>query len=141
VLTRRALYDKVGSFDPAMGLVEDWDMLVRLSRHGDFAFVNEIVVLYRRHGGSLSLKSHETNMRKVRQLQNKTFRSRENTPEQRDIARKVWREIQKECMRGKLEAARRHAASGHLGRAGVTMARIYVEIHRFLRGYPTVRGL
>ena len=31
LLTRRAFYEKAGLFDPAMALVEDWDLLLRLS--------------------------------------------------------------------------------------------------------------
>jgi glycosyltransferase involved in cell wall biosynthesis len=141
LLTRRAYYEKAGLFDPAMGLVEDWDILVRLSRYGSFSFVDRVILFYRRHPGSLSLKSLETNMRKIRQLQDKVFRSPENSPEQKAIARKVWREIQTQCIRGKWDIVRKRLAAGDILDAGATLARMYVEVHRFLRGYPTSRGI
>lgn len=141
LLTRRAYYEKAGLFDPAMGLVEDWDMLLRLSRHGSFAFVNQVVVFYRRHRQSLSLQSHEANTQKVRALQHKAFCSPENTPEQKSIARQVWRKIQVQSMRMKWKAARAQCSEGKYAGAAATLARIYAEIHRFLRGYPTPRGL
>jgi alpha-1,3-rhamnosyltransferase len=141
LLTRRIYYEKAGLFDPDLVLAEDWDMLLRLSRHGSFVFVNEVILLYRRHPGSISLQSHEGNMSQIREFQHKNFRSRENTPEQKELARKVWRQMQLECMRGKLETVRQRFAARDYATAGATFVRIYVEIHRFLRGYPTGRGL
>ena len=141
VLTRRAYYEKAGLFDAEMGLMEDWDMIVRLSRHGSFAFVNQVVLFYRRHRGNLSTQSQKENVRLVRHLQYKTFRSRENTAEQRAIARKIWRRLQIEGMRKKWKMVRERIAAGNIAGAGVGLARIYIEIHRFLRGYPTARGL
>ncbi|MGA3170984.1 MAG: glycosyltransferase [Chthoniobacteraceae bacterium] len=141
LLTRRIYYEKAGLFDPDLVLAEDWDMILRLSRHGSFSFVNQVMLLYRRHSGSISLQSHEINMGKARQLHTKAFRSQENTPEQRAIARRVWREMQKQCMRGKWETVRQRVAEGKYAAAGAAFIRIYVEIHRFLRGHPTSCGL
>ena len=141
VLTRRVFFEKTGLFDPAMGLVEDWDMILRLSRYGSFAFVNQVVIQYRRHQGSISLQSHDANIRKVRAFQYKSFLSPENTPEQKVIARKTWRQLQLKAMRVKWETVRKRATAGNYLGAGAMLARIYVEIHRFLRGYPTPRGL
>ena len=141
LLTRRAFYEKAGLFDPAMALVEDWDLLLRLSRFGDFAFLNEVVVYYRRHRNNLSSQSDERNKRKIRQLQEKNFRSPDNTPEQAEIARKTWRYMQVESFRAKWRKCRECAAASDFRGAGMTLARMYAEVHRYLRGYPTARGL
>jgi hypothetical protein len=124
-----------------MRLLEDWDMLVRLGRHGDFRFLDEVVVLYRSHTGNASMQNIQLAMRQVRALHTKTFLSPENTPEQAAIARQVWRELNLMRLRGKLQSGRENLAAGKIGRAAFTFAKTYVELHRLVRGYPTDRGL
>ena len=141
VLTRRGYYEKAGLFDPQMPPLDDWDMLVRLSRHGDFQFLDEVVVLYRNHAGNASMQNINYAMSQVRALHTKTFRSPENTPEQAAIAKEVWRELNLMRLRGKLETIRASLRAGKLPNACFTLAKTYVEIHRLIRGYPTVRGL
>jgi len=141
VLTRRACYERTGLFDPALARIEDWDMLVRLSRHGSFSFVDHVVLLYRRHVGSLSMQSQEVNISRIRHLQHKTYVSVENTPEQRAIVKTAWKDLQLKIMREKWKTACERFAAGKYADACATLVRIYVEIHRFLRGYPTARGL
>jgi GT2 family glycosyltransferase len=141
VLTRRAYYEKAGLFDPQMPPLDDWDMLVRLSRHGDFQFLDEIVVLYRNHSGNASMQDIDFALSQVRAFHAKTFCSPENTPEQAAIARQVWREINMVRLRGKLQTARDCLRAGKPHRACLALAKTYVEIHRLIRGYPTANGL
>ncbi len=141
VLTRRGYYEKAGLFDPAMSPVEDWDMLVRLSRHGDFHFLNEVVVLYRNFSGNTSMQNIDFAMQQVRALHAKTFLSPENTREQAAIAKQVWRELNLMRLRGKLQTVRESLAKGRLDRACFVLGKTSVEIHRMIRGYPTADGL
>jgi glycosyltransferase involved in cell wall biosynthesis len=48
-VVRRAAIDAVGVFDPRATPADDYDMWLRLSRRGDFAFVDALVMEYRQH--------------------------------------------------------------------------------------------
>ena len=54
VLCERALFDKLGGFDPALSQCADWDMWVRIAAHTEFIYVDEPLVTYRHHGGMMS---------------------------------------------------------------------------------------
>jgi glycosyltransferase involved in cell wall biosynthesis len=54
VIVRRAVLDEVGVFDPALRSVADWDLWVRLSRHGVPASVPEPFVGCRVHGHTIT---------------------------------------------------------------------------------------
>jgi glycosyltransferase involved in cell wall biosynthesis len=45
---------QVGGYDPDLVNWPDWELFLRLARLGDFAFVDEVVVDYRRHDANLS---------------------------------------------------------------------------------------
>ena len=51
VIVRRSVLDAVGCFDSALRSVEDWDLWIRLARHGVPACVPEPLVGCRAHGG------------------------------------------------------------------------------------------
>ena len=61
VLIRRAAIEKAGMFDPCIPLVDDWDMWLRLSLHGDFLFVNQVMYAYRLHTANASRDSDRKN--------------------------------------------------------------------------------
>ncbi len=64
-MIRRSLLLAAGSFDHKLGVVEDWDLWLRLSSEGSmFAVVREPVTMYQWRAGSLS-KNHER-MRNMR---------------------------------------------------------------------------
>jgi glycosyltransferase involved in cell wall biosynthesis len=54
VLIRKSAMDLVGSFDPRLRGIEDWDMWLRLSLLGRFARVECPVLKYRVHPGNMS---------------------------------------------------------------------------------------
>lgn len=54
VLIRRAAMEAAGPFDEAYRASEDWDMWLRLSLLGEFAFVDKVVFGYRQHGTNLT---------------------------------------------------------------------------------------
>lgn len=54
VLVRRACFDRVGLFNPALRASEDWDMWLRVARAYAFAGLSEPLLLYRMHGENMS---------------------------------------------------------------------------------------
>jgi glycosyltransferase involved in cell wall biosynthesis len=54
VMTRRALVNGVGGFDPSLSQCADWDLWLRLSLETEFAAVSEPLVQYRKAPGSMS---------------------------------------------------------------------------------------
>ena len=141
VIAKRAVYEKCGYFDPRICPMEDWDMLIRLSRHGGLHYVDRDLISYRRHSGNLSGFPAAINNRTARGLLYKTYFSPENNAAQEEIVRKNWRASQLLFLRKKLAAAGRHLSRGKLGRASWAMMSVCVNCCRFLRGYPTRRGI
>jgi glycosyltransferase involved in cell wall biosynthesis len=45
ILIKRECFDKVGLFDEAIRSFEDWDMWIRISRHYQFKYINEELVI------------------------------------------------------------------------------------------------
>lgn len=59
VFVRRTVLQRVGGFDPTLTHVPDWDLWLRLARHGKPAWVREPSVAYRFHGGNASFRTAE----------------------------------------------------------------------------------
>lgn len=88
-LIRRAVLERVGGFDPATDPADDWDMAVRVSRHGDIGFVDRPVIRWRRHPHTLTMTSPRWK-RAYFLAREKMLRDPENTPEQRRVARAAY---------------------------------------------------
>ncbi len=137
VLARRSVYERTGRFDERFRGAEDWDMLIRLSRFGGLAFVNDVVLHYRQHGSNLgAAKGIE---RWAWLVRCKAFHSPENDDAQQRIARRGWRAYQRYMVEQRRRAAGDHLKAGRRGRAVNEVARIPVHAFRFIRGYPTPR--
>jgi hypothetical protein len=54
VVVRRAVFDAVGLFDPALPLSIDYDLWLRVARHFEFDYVDEPLVRYRTGHANLS---------------------------------------------------------------------------------------
>jgi glycosyltransferase involved in cell wall biosynthesis len=54
VLVPRRLFAEIGRFDETLNTAEDCDLWLRLSRHGPILFVDEPLLLYRRHDANIS---------------------------------------------------------------------------------------
>jgi glycosyltransferase involved in cell wall biosynthesis len=123
VLCRRDLFDEVGGFDPTLWQYEDWDLNLRIARHGDYAFVNEVVILYRHHSEQMTNNPYVKVMGQV--VAAKTLRSPSNSPGQKRVAREAWR------------AAEFHGAFGQLYRGLVLLhKRVYGEATRCFLDVP-----
>jgi glycosyltransferase involved in cell wall biosynthesis len=50
----RDLLAKIGGFDDSLAILEDWDLMIKLARHGKLTSVEEPLALYRVHPGNRS---------------------------------------------------------------------------------------
>jgi glycosyltransferase involved in cell wall biosynthesis len=57
VVSRRRLLDEAGGFDPRLRVLADWELWIRLARHGPPAAVASPLVGYRLHGSNMSTRS------------------------------------------------------------------------------------
>lgn len=53
-LIRQEVLCRVGLFDPRVRLSEDWDLLLRVTRHAPLVFVDDVILHYRRHDSNVS---------------------------------------------------------------------------------------
>jgi hypothetical protein len=118
--------------------MEDWDMVIRLSRHGGFRFIRKVLLSYRRHDNNLSGQSAAIHVRQIRGILHKTFFSAENNPAQRRIARQNWRASELLHLRQKARAGREHLGKGDFGGVLSALAGGCVHLCRYARGYPTL---
>jgi glycosyltransferase involved in cell wall biosynthesis len=88
-LLSRSAFERAGGFDNWFQNFEDWDLVIRSSRFGDFAFVNEVIVDYRAHPtqASTSPVSHKN----FNSVLAKSLKSPLNTPSQRKAVLSAWR--------------------------------------------------
>ncbi|MCW3055584.1 MAG: glycosyl transferase family 2 [Chthonomonadales bacterium] len=140
LLARREIYDRVGAWDAELAATQDWDMVVRVSRHGPIRFLDRVVLYYRKYAGSVSTDSDRTT-RETRLQHNKIFFSPDNTPEQREIVRRGWKAWQVYKMHEKRKQIREAMAQRRPKEVLVKLGHIGVHVFRYLRGYPTPRGI
>jgi glycosyltransferase involved in cell wall biosynthesis len=133
LLARRRAYDVAGPFDETLRAAEDGDMAVRLSRLGCFAFIDSVILYYRRHDGNLGAQSIVP--RQAWLVRCLTFHAKENSPDQRAVLRRRWRAYQLEAASARLKASGRALARGDM-RAALGAIGVPVYVWRYLRGYP-----
>lgn len=59
VVVRREVFEKVGAFDPSIGLAIDYDLWLRVAREFEFDYVDEPLVKYRTGHANLSKRLRE----------------------------------------------------------------------------------
>lgn len=131
VLIRRAALNAVGSFDPACRPADDWDMWLRLSRLGDFVFLNQPLLHYRLHGNNAS-NNRQMMERAEQVLRRKLLRAPENTDQQKKLARRGRQLSNLMVLRARLTWAREHLVKFEFAAAGKQL-RHAVKI--FLRAF------
>ena len=85
-LVRRSALKKVGPYERSVVPCEDWDMNLRLARLGDFVFVDQVLLNWRRHDGAVSLVSKRWRYA-YDETRRRSIRARENTAAQKQSAR------------------------------------------------------
>jgi len=103
-LVRRTAFDSVGRFDERAVPSDDYDMWLRLTRVGAFAFVDDVVMEYRQHPKPTWVRPRGIG-RGLPYLQRKTIRSAENSPQQAQVAREGYRALLRLMARYELEAS------------------------------------
>lgn len=139
-LIRRDVLEKTGLFDSAFAMTDDWDMQIRLSRHGAFVFLDKVLVHYRRHEVNNNPANARVVHRSLRLVRRRAFFSAENTPEQKQLARQAYRAWQYHKLSEKLVAARYNIKHGHLPRATICVVRAAGHLAFYLLGFPTTLG-
>ena len=86
LVIRRAVASAVGGFDGEVTPADDWDMAVRVSRHGDVGYVDRTLLRWRRHADALSYASPGYGRAHL-MVRHKMLIDRTNTPAQ--LARPV----------------------------------------------------
>ena len=61
VVMRRALIDRIGEFDEALRLGQDYDYFLRAARETEIHRLSGVMALYRHHGGSATARGTDTN--------------------------------------------------------------------------------
>ena len=137
LLTRRWGYEKAGPWDETFRGPEDWDMLIRLSRHGYLQFIDRVILYYRMHGSNGGAAAGIADA--AWRVRCKAFHSPENTPEQQRIAIGGWRAYQVDMIKERLRSAREELAHGKILEATNLLARVPVHALRYVRGCPVYR--
>jgi glycosyltransferase involved in cell wall biosynthesis len=137
ILTRREIYQKAGLFDAKMRYAEDWDLLIRLARYGDFRFINRVVLHYRRHNANTGTKPIVAEM--CGRVRYKAFNSPQNSDSHRKVVRESWRAAQIVVARARISEAREALLRGRFVCSGLLLGRLLVIGYRYVRGYPAMR--
>lgn len=135
VLIRWEALPAAGAFDPAASPCDDWDLWLRLSQRGPIAFVDRVVLGWRRHGGNAS--GEWTRMsRQVAYVRRKLLSSSELSAEQRRtayVANGFWGG---QVCSMRFRWARERLAQRELRAAAQQLTLALVDCIRCIRGNP-----
>ncbi len=130
VLMRRSTYTAIGGYY-APSVEGDWDLLIRAARHGPLAFVDEVIIYYRRHTQNFGARSEMRRLTHLTLL--RAHESKLNSPEQAATLRACWRASQLDAM--KRHRAALASADGPWAIAAALL-RIALASARYVRGRP-----
>lgn len=105
VVLRLDVVVSVGGADPSYVVADDWDLMLRVLRHGPVLFLSGARVGYRRHDSNASLAAGDRNILETRRVWARTYFSAENSDEQRRALRRQWRLRQRASARTKSREA------------------------------------
>lgn len=139
VLIRRRCVEAVGGWEGSLWPVDDWDFLIRLSLLGDFSFVDEIIVGYRRHSSNASnnLQSHRHSAHVMRK---RIHYYNYASPAQQALAQGFYRPYQLHRMREKHSELLTCLRAGKVVRSANLLLHLFGIGCRYVRGYPALGG-
>lgn len=135
VLIRRAAFERIRGFNPALRQGEDWDVWVQLTRLSDFPFVNRALLGYRRHQNNASVDRRSA-IAQGQALRRQMIEAAENTPQQRDTALKAYRAFYWYQARLRYPSAWSYARKRHLKQAAQTLILALVNTGMAIKGRP-----
>jgi glycosyltransferase involved in cell wall biosynthesis len=135
VLFRRQILERVNGFDTEFTHGEDWDLYIRCARHGNFKFVDRVILNYRLHGANATsqVKTNRDGMRKVFL---KTLTSPENTAEQKKVARRCYSTAQGYFMLQKLGFAAESVQKLEVIESAAQFVYAVGHMRKMLQGHP-----
>jgi glycosyltransferase involved in cell wall biosynthesis len=136
VLLRRLALEAVGVFDPATSPCEDYDMYLRLSRHGPFVYVDRVILNKRVHEHNL-MHQRELIWQQTQYVRCKLLASQDLSEDQRSIANIANGYWSRQVGLERLHAARYSLAQGELRQAGQLLKLVAKSYIQRLRGIPT----
>lgn len=104
-LVRREVLARTGLYDTSLKQCEDWDMYIRLSRHGYFRFVDRVILGYRMHGSNMTRNRAVQRSMEARVLR-KAMQSPDNSSYHLDVALRSYRSGQRFFFATKLDYLR-----------------------------------
>ena len=129
---RRAAIDRVGPFDARAVPADDYDMWLRLSRLGDFAFVDQVVMEYRQHPAPTWIRPRGRTIG-LPYVRRKLVASAENTPAQAEMARQGYRLCERAIVEGALTETVRLARARRLRAGARQLVRAVLHTGAYLR--------
>ncbi len=135
LLLRRTALEAAGPFDEALNGCEDYDMWLRLTRFGAFAFVDRVLFGYRLHAGSLS-DDRRAMHRTERDVRRKQIGSPENTPQQKRTLVAGFRLQEWESYRNRMRGAGGDLRRGRPSQAARLFLYGQANLLRSLHGRP-----
>ena len=117
VMLKLDIVTEVGGPDTSYVVADDWDLMLRVLRHGPVLFLPGARVGYRRHGFNASDSAGDQNIQETRRVWARTYFSRANSDAQRRALRQKWRTRQRRTARAKA-----HSAVTALGRGELLIA-------------------
>ncbi|HJR59552.1 MAG TPA: glycosyltransferase family A protein [Vicinamibacterales bacterium] len=144
VAIRRTVLERIGGFDERLWVLEDYDLALRLSLEGPWAYVSEPLAVYREKSpGSLAAQGHSDELR----LLEHAIRVRQSFYE-RVLASAHHQHLRQPCLRGlkafrrqlrAMELSRGHWAHSVLGRSVLNFDRYRRALYRRSPWYPRMR--
>ncbi len=132
VLVRRAALGQVGGFDLLAVPADDYDIWLRLSRIGDFAFVDDVIMEYRRSDSPSWVRPRAG----VSYVRRKILFAPENTPQQAALARRAYRLCARWTAAHALRQAVSLASAHRFGAAARMLGRAALNTTAYVRGAP-----
>ena len=135
-IVRRRVMEDVGPFESSTEPCDDWDMNLRISRRGDYAFVNHVVLNWRRHDAAASQVSKRWRQAFIA-ARARSIQSSENTPAQRAAALIAFRYYLRDLSTKGIDDIRQ----GMLGPGARKLARSALFYEAYRRVERSVRAM
>lgn len=135
VLIRRAALEKIGGFNPDFSTAADWEMWVRLARLSDLPFIAKPLLAYRRHDSNMSAGRKKA-IAEGRALRRAMIEAPTNTPQQRDLAERVYRAFYWHMARLRFPSAWRELGERRVKKAAHTLMLALVNTAMAAKGRP-----